>query len=143
MNPLPLRCTVIRPDGTQCNLFLGEAFDGQGDYCGCCHWHIKQSNPDYQKRCNDYWQDAALNAIIGLMMVARDKLEASRDRKDPMPEQKVLVEAVDHLYIVYQKEKILARERQHPGILAAEKLRAPFLEEAMAKARAAYLASKN
>lgn len=143
MNSLPLRCTVIKYDGTQCDQFLGGVFDGQGIYCACCHWHIKQFNPAYQKLCIDYWQDASLNVIIGLMANVRDKLEAAIDRKDPLDIQSVLAAAVNHLFIVYEEEKVLARERQHPGILEAEKQREPFLAEAIEKSREAYLASKN
>lgn len=66
----PLRCAVIKSDRTQCDRLLGGVFDGQGIYCACCHWLVKQSDPAYQKRCNDFLHDSALSAIAGLMLDA-------------------------------------------------------------------------
>ena len=138
----PLHCAAII-NGKQCDQFLGGVFDGQGDYCASCHWHVKQSNPAYQKLCANYLHDPALNAIGGLILDAHNQLDKAILCKDPMPVQKVLRAAYNALGELYEKEKVLARERQHPGILAYEEKRKPFLEAAIEKSREAYLASKN
>ena len=129
----PLRCAVIKSDGTQCDRLLGGVFDGQGIYCACCHWLVKQSDPAYQKRCNDFLHDSALSAIAGLMLDAQNKLfQATRS------EEKVLRTAHDALSKLYYEVYEQARERQHPGILDYEKKREPFLKAAIEEERKAY-----
>jgi len=158
----PFCCQFINPinetHGKQCSVFLQRTYSGQRKYCGMHHHEAVQNyspwfDLEYRKLCDEYNSDPIMSEIGGLYNNAYRKLddlkyEQRRARNRSMqplalwtetPEIIELTATVERLRLQSEAEKMNARERQHPGILEAEKAMAPKFEEALINQRIAAL----